>query len=66
MKRSEVVDSIKCLIEANIDTLCHVPDASLIAHGILYYLEETVEMLPPYDTSSDDECPEYSWEPENE
>lgn len=41
MKKSEAENLIKSLIEMNLETLRDIPDASLVAHLILYTLEKT-------------------------
>ena len=63
MKRSEALNSMEQLLTIMIGT----PGISNkdIAKTLLCYLEES-GMNPPYDSTSDDEDPNYCWEPEDE
>lgn len=46
MKKSEMIDKIKGLIEINLEILSQFPDASLVA-GLILYMQEEQGMLPP-------------------
>jgi hypothetical protein len=62
MKRSE---AIKLIVE-NVETYRNLHDLESyeVAYRILDALEEEAGMNPPYDPTSDDEDPNYCWEPE--
>lgn len=64
MKRSEMINDIKLLIEMNLESLEVIPDAGLLAELILYH-QEKKGMFPPLPNVRDD-FGYYGWEKEDE